>query len=90
MKRFEPLRLGVSAPGQHYPKQCPTPPGELGEPLGIREVARLIGCSVWCVRQRQIPAGLPHFRTGPSGRLIFYRDQVVCWIFEQQKKRGLG
>jgi hypothetical protein len=44
---------------------------ELGEPLGIREVAKLIGCSAWTVRQRHVPRGLPHFRSGPSGRLIF-------------------
>jgi len=61
---------------------------ELGEPMGIKQVARLIGCSVWCVRQRQIPAGLPHFRSGPSGRFIFYRHQVVRWILEKQTKGG--
>lgn len=59
---------------------------ELGEPLTIREVARLIGCSAWTVRQRHIPMGLPHFRSAPSGRLIFYHDQVVRWILEKQKK----
>jgi hypothetical protein len=77
--------------GHHYPGQCSSPLpkktslDELGAPLGIREVAQLIGCSVWSVRQRQIPAGLPHFRTGPSGRLIFYQDQVVRWILKKQK-----
>jgi len=59
---------------------------ELGEPLGIREVAKLIGCSAWTVRQRHVPRGLPHFRSGPSGRLIFYRDQVVRWILECQRQ----
>jgi len=59
---------------------------ELGEPLGIREVAKLIGCSAWTVRQRHVPRGLPHFRSGPSGRLIFYRDQVVRWILERQRQ----
>jgi hypothetical protein len=59
----------------------------LGEPLGIAEVARLIGCSVWSVRQRLIPKGLPHFRSAPGGRLIFYREQVVRWILQKQAER---
>lgn len=59
----------------------------LGEPMGIREVARLIGCSAWSVRQTLLPKGLPHWRSGPSGKLIFYRDQVVRWLLEQQNER---
>lgn len=58
----------------------------LGPPLSIREVAGLIGCSAWTVRQRYVPQGLPHLRSGPSGKLIFYRDQVVRWIVNQQQK----
>jgi hypothetical protein len=61
---------------------------DLGTPLSIREVARLIGCSAWTVRQRYVPQGLPHLRSGPSGKLIFYRDQVVRWIVNQQQKGG--
>ena len=60
----------------------------LGEPLDIRQVARLIGCSVWSVRQRHVPNGLPHLRSSPSGKLIFYRDQVVAWILENQIREG--
>ncbi len=60
----------------------------LGTPLSIREVARLIGCSAWTVRQRYVPQGLPHLRSGPSGKLIFYRDQVVRWIVNKQQKGG--
>lgn len=56
----------------------------LGMPLTIRQVAQLIGCSAWSVRQRHIPQGLPHFRSSPSGKLIFYHDQVVRWILENQ------
>lgn len=56
----------------------------LGEPLNIRQVARLIGCSAWSVRQRHIPQGLPYFRSRPSGKLTFYRDQVVRWILDNQ------
>src|ERR1039458_5431773 len=59
-----------------------------GEPLNLKRVADLIGCSPWTVRQRHLPAGLPHFRAGASGKLIFYRDQVVRWILENQKKGG--
>jgi hypothetical protein len=57
----------------------------LGPPLDIREVAQLIGCSPWTIRQTLIPRGLPHFRSGASGRLIFYTDQVVRWIENQQQ-----
>jgi predicted site-specific integrase-resolvase len=58
---------------------------ELGEPLTIRQVAKLIGCSPWTIRQRYMPKGLPHLRAGANGKLIFYRDQVVRWIQSQQK-----
>ena len=59
----------------------------LGEPMSIREVSRLIGCSPWSVRQTLVPRGLPHWRSGPSGKLIFYRDQVVRWLIRQQELR---
>ena len=59
----------------------------LGEPMGIRAVAALIGCSPWSVRQSLLPQGLPHWRSGPSGKLIFYRDQVVRWLIAQQQGR---
>ena len=57
---------------------------ELGEPLNVKQVAELIGCSPWTVRQTLIPRGLPHFRFKANGRLIFYRDQVIRWIEKQQ------
>lgn len=57
----------------------------LGQPLNIREVAALIGCSPWTVRQTLIPEGLPVFRSGASGKLIFYTNQVVRWIERQQQ-----
>ena len=85
--------LGPLSPGQRCPGQCPPPAASenaqtahspLGRPLGIREVALLIGCSTWTVRQRLLPAGLPHFRSAPSGRLIFYTRQVVAWITKRQ------
>jgi hypothetical protein len=65
------------------------PPGlSLGVPMDIRTAAWFIGCSPWTVRQTLLPRGLPHFRSGASGRLIFYRDQVIRWIYEQQSKGG--
>jgi hypothetical protein len=85
---------GISStnPGQNYPQHYPQPQeygtDMLGAPLGIREVARLIGCSAWTVRQQYVPRGLPHLRSGPQGKLIFYRDQVVRWIVAQQTKGG--
>ena len=72
--------------GQSYPQHYPQPHDALGEPLSILEVARLIGCSTWTVRNRYLPQGLPHFRSGPTGKLVFYRNQVVRWILQQQKK----
>ena len=59
----------------------------IGEPMGIREVASLLGCSPWSVRQTLLPKGFPHWRSGPSGKLIFYHDQVVRWVLNQQKRK---
>ena len=53
--------------------------------MNIRQVAKLIGLSVWSIRYRLIPSGLPYFRSGPSGKMIFYRDQITAWL---QKKQG--
>ena len=82
-------------PGPNVAKQGPfqRPPGvaqrpartSLGEPLSIGQVAELFGCSPWTVRQTLIPRGMPHFRFSASGRLIFFRDQVVHWIESQQQ-----
>jgi hypothetical protein len=63
---------------------------ELGEPVTIRQVAALIGCSVWSVRQRLIPQGLPHFRSGPGSKMVFYRNQVVAWVLARQNQRKGG
>jgi len=95
--------LSPPAAGKPRPAECPPQPGPfwgepgaflgppappLGLPLDMRQVADLIGCSPWTVRQTLIPRGLPHFRFGASGKLIFYRDQVVRWIENQQSKGG--
>lgn len=87
MQEFPPATYGHGCP-----EHCPQPPEyrnePLGAPLSIRDVARVIGCSTWTVRQRYLPMGLPHLRSGPQGKLIFFRDQVVRWILQQQQKGG--
>jgi hypothetical protein len=68
--------------------QPPQSPPELGIPMTIGEVASLLGCSVWTVRQRYLPIGLPYFRIGSTGKLLFYRNQIVRWILEKQRQKG--
>jgi hypothetical protein len=58
----------------------------LGAPMTIREVSSLLGCSTWTVRQRHLRCGLPFFRIGSTGKLLFYRTQVVKWILQNQEK----
>jgi hypothetical protein len=60
----------------------------LGEPLNISQVAVLLGCSVWTVRQRYLPQGLPHMRASATGKFIFFRRQVIDWILKRQEKGG--
>lgn len=83
IQEFSRAPVGQSCP-EHYPQASDT----LGEPLSILEVARLIGCSAWTIRHRYLPQGLPHFRSGPAGKLVFFRNQVVAWILQQQQKGG--
>jgi hypothetical protein len=63
----------------------PDPHGILGQPMGLRQTAKLIGCSPWTVRQVLIPEGLPVFRATASGKLIFYRNQVLRWVLRKQQ-----
>ena len=56
----------------------------LGEPITITEVAAILGCSAWTVRQRYLPQGLPHLRATTAGKLIFFREQIIRWILERQ------
>jgi hypothetical protein len=82
--------------GQSCPERCPQPeePAQsaradpLGAPLSIHDTAQLIGCSAWTVRQQYLPAGLPHHRLTPKGKLIFYRNQIIRWLLRHQQKRG--
>jgi phage terminase Nu1 subunit (DNA packaging protein) len=62
----------------------------LGKAMDVKQVAELIGCSAWTVRQKHVKAGLPCFRSGPSGRMIFYRNQVTAWILKRQKEQKGG
>lgn len=83
----EPGRAGSGALVP-VPVPAETDFSPLGMPLNIAEVARLIGCSPWTVRQTLIPNGLPYFRFKASGRLTFYESQVIRWIERQQQIEG--
>jgi hypothetical protein len=87
IKGFPSASYGQSCP-QQYPQATGCGNEPLGAPLSIREVAQLIGCSAWTVRQSYLPQGLPHLRSGPRSKLIFFRDQIVRWILEHQQKGG--
>ena len=85
---LSPPELGHSSP-QCCPPHCPQrgDANPLGAPLSIREVAALIGCSTWTIRQKYLPLGLPHFRVGPTGKLLFYKTLVIRWLIRRQKGR---
>jgi hypothetical protein len=86
-KSIDSLGFSTERAGQSYPHHYPQGDA-LGDPLTIREVAKLLGCSPWTVRHSYLPKGLPHLRSGPLGKLIFYRAQVVRWILQHQRKGG--
>jgi hypothetical protein len=86
----EPLPVGQRSMNHSLETRTNGGSTELGEPLSVYEVAKLIGCSAWTVRQKHLREGLPCFRSGPSGRLTFYRNQVVAWILEKQKQTKGG
>jgi hypothetical protein len=71
--------LPVGKPAGRRPTDDP-----LGEPLTILEVSELLGCSTWTVRNRHLRRGLPYFRSGGTGKLVFYRSQITRWILDQQ------
>ena len=95
LRPFSPLSLEQCCSGHcsgqpgPFVRQQPAIPGPsgvvLGPPLDIRAVSEILGCSPWTVRQTLIPRGLPHFRFKASGRLTFFRDQVIRWILSQQQ-----
>lgn len=88
---FSPPGVGQSCPQQYPPLAGASPATStdiLGQPMNIGQVAALLGCSVWTVRQRYLPSGLPHLRIGSMGKIVFYRNQIVRWILEKQKQKG--
>ena len=99
-KAAETLEVSASGVGQRNPQHCPHPADSngtpqpmsptLGLPLNIAEVAALLGCSAWTVRQRYMPQGLPCLRASASGKLVFFEKQVIDWILKRQllKKGG--
>ena len=95
---LRPCRPGQPGPNLRQPGPFPAPPGsdfglsqpELGEPISIDKVAKLIGCFPWTVRHTLIPRGLPHFWFKASGRLIFYKRQVIRWIERQLLRRKVN
>jgi hypothetical protein len=98
-KLTETLDCSRSDPGQRNLQQGPNPPEissanqspgrSLGEPLNIDEVAALLGCSAWTVRQRYLPQGLPYLRASATGKFVFFHNQVIDWILRrQQLKKG--
>lgn len=94
---FKRLTLRAFRGGQRKPHPCPEdcltpelPPFLLGGPIDIEDVALILGCSPWTVRQKYLPQGLPHLRASAAGKLVFFRDQIVGWILERQEKQTKG
>ena len=84
----EILGIPHDSVGQSYPPHYPQGREALGEPLSVRQVARLLGCSDWTIRHGYLPRGLPHLRSGPMGKLVFFEKQVIRWVLQQQRKGG--
>lgn len=95
LKGARSLALPPPRLGQSEPPQCPTCCPQLGDadplgaPLTIGDAAALIGCSAWTIRQKYLPIGLPHFRVGSTGKLTFYKNQIIHWLMRQQEKGGM-
>jgi hypothetical protein len=95
------LHLTAASLGQNCPpccpQHCPHPDDAevdsvsepFGKPLSITEVAVLIGVSAWTIRHRYLAAGLPYFRVGPTGKLLFYKNQIIHWLLTEQRKGGI-
>lgn len=85
----ETLSVSEIDRGQSDPRHCPqldTPEFPLGDAMEIEDVALLLGCSAWTVRQKYVRQGLPFLRTSASGRFVFFRRQVLDWVLERQRK----
>lgn len=89
---FPESAVGQNCP-QHYPQSEKREDAianrhVLGTPMNITAVAALFGCSAWTIRQRYLPQGLPHVRASASGKIVFFREQVIDWILKRQQKKG--
>ena len=62
-KSNETAKLARS-PKRDFFDECAEDP--LGEPMTIREVARIFRCSTWTVRQRHLPSGF--LTSGSAGK----------------------
>jgi hypothetical protein len=81
---FPPVSRGQSCP-QHCPYRESRDSSALGEAMSIGDVARMLGCSVWTVRQKYLPQGLPHVRASEMGKIVFLKTQVIAWIVKRQQ-----
>lgn len=91
-KASERQELSAAPLGQRCPHPCPqhcphSHHAGLGAPMTIHEVAGLLGCSAWTVRQTYLPQGLPHLRAREGGKIIFFREQVAHWILNRQEQQ---
>ena len=84
--------LAQSGAQQNARPDRPIPPLQssqnLGSPMTIDEVADLLGCSPWTVRQRYVRQGLPHLRASVRGKLVFFREQIIAWVEKRQRLKG--
>ena len=88
-KGAETLDFPEAELAQRDARHCASPSGsDLGEPMTIREVARMFGCSEWTIRQQYLPKGLPYFRLSPAGKLLFFHNQIVRWVQGIQRQKG--
>lgn len=65
-----------------------SPAHALGDPMTVEEVAGLLGCSTWTVRQRYLRQGLPHLQASTRGKLVFFREQIIAWVEKRQRQKG--
>lgn len=82
-----PVSQGQSCP-QHCPPSQDRDRSVLGGAMSVAEVALMLGCSAWTVRQKYLPQGLPHVRASAVGKIVFFREQVIDWILKRQQKKG--
>ena len=89
-KPMETLESSDQSLGQGRPQHCPQAEEglSLGSPMDIAGVAAFLGCSPWTIRQKYLPKGLPHLRASHAGKFIFFRNQIVDWVREQQIERA--